>query len=201
MLYSEKLIGKNNKSELDFSGMSSGLANQDLSKVLDDKWYAFLNKVLLEPSKYLWQEWSFDSKCNFAPPTIVLGLLLCPWTWGIFFWWDPTFFCQWLFSNELQFLNSCKRWALVLLLYHLSNSVFLPWEPHEQYERQKDMILKDKLPRSVGAQYATGEEWRNSFRKNEETEAKQRKKRKKKAQLWMWQVMEVKSDAVMNNIA
>ena len=37
MLYSEKLIGKNNKSELDFSGMSSGLANQDLSKVLDDK--------------------------------------------------------------------------------------------------------------------------------------------------------------------
>ena len=27
----------------------------------------------------------FDSKCNFAPPTILLGLLLCPWTWGIFF--------------------------------------------------------------------------------------------------------------------
>ena len=27
----------------------------------------------------------FDSKCNLAPPTILLGLLLCPWTWGIFF--------------------------------------------------------------------------------------------------------------------
>ena len=27
----------------------------------------------------------FDSKCNFAPPTVLLGLLLCPWTWGIFF--------------------------------------------------------------------------------------------------------------------
>ena len=45
------------------------------------------------------------------------------------------------------------------------------------------MTLKDELPRLVDAQYATGEEWRNSFRKNEETEAKQRKKRKKKAQL------------------
>ena len=32
----------------------------------------------------------FDSKRDFAPPTILLGLLLCPWTWGIFFGWDPT---------------------------------------------------------------------------------------------------------------
>ena len=32
------------------------------------------------------------------------------------------------------------------------------------------MTLKDELPRSVGAQYATGEEWRNSPRKNEEAE-------------------------------
>jgi len=39
-------------------------------------------------------------------------------------------------------------------------------------KRQKDMTLKDKLARSVGAQYATGEEWRNSSRKNEETEPK-----------------------------
>ena len=41
-------------------------------------------------------------------------------------------------------------------------------------KRQKDMILKDELPRSVDAQYATGEEWRNSSRKNEEMEAKQK---------------------------
>ena len=85
MLYSEKLISKNNNSELNFSGMSSGLANQDLSKLLDYKSYAFLNTVLLEPSKHLWQVWGFDSKHNFAPPTIVLGLPFCPWTWGIFF--------------------------------------------------------------------------------------------------------------------
>ena len=40
-------------------------------------------------------------------------------------------------------------------------------------KRQKDMILKDELPRSVGAQYATEEEWKNSFRKNGEAEPKQ----------------------------
>ena len=40
----------------------------------------------------------FDSKCDFTLPTIFLGLLLCPWTWGIFFWWDQTFSCPWLLS-------------------------------------------------------------------------------------------------------
>ena len=40
-------------------------------------------------------------------------------------------------------------------------------------KRQKDMTLKDELPRSGGAQYATREEWRNNTRKNEETEPKQ----------------------------
>ena len=37
-------------------------------------------------------------------------------------------------------------------------------------KRQKDMTLKDELPRLVGVQHATGEEWRNNSRKNEETE-------------------------------
>ena len=41
-------------------------------------------------------------------------------------------------------------------------------------KRQKDMTPKDELPRSVGAQYATGEEWRNNSRQNEETEPKQK---------------------------
>ena len=41
-------------------------------------------------------------------------------------------------------------------------------------KRQKDGTLKDELPRSVGAQYATGEEWRNNSRKSEETEPKQK---------------------------
>ena len=41
-------------------------------------------------------------------------------------------------------------------------------------KRQKDRTLKDELPRSVCAQYATGDHWRNNSRKNEETEPKQK---------------------------
>ena len=40
-------------------------------------------------------------------------------------------------------------------------------------KRQKDRTLKDELPRSVGAQYATGDQWRNNSRMNDETEPKQ----------------------------
>ena len=41
-------------------------------------------------------------------------------------------------------------------------------------KRQKDRTLKDELPRSVGAQYATGDQWKNNPRKNEENEPKQK---------------------------
>ena len=41
-------------------------------------------------------------------------------------------------------------------------------------KRQKDKTLKDELPRSVGAQYATGDQWINNSRKNEEMEPKQK---------------------------
>ena len=41
-------------------------------------------------------------------------------------------------------------------------------------KRQKHMTLKDELLRSMGAQYATGEEWRNNSKKNEEAEPKQK---------------------------
>ena len=46
--------------------------------------------------------------------------------------------------------------------------------PMNSIERQKDRTLKDELPRSVHAQYATGDQGRNNSRKNEETEAKQK---------------------------
>ena len=46
--------------------------------------------------------------------------------------------------------------------------------PMNSMKRQKDRTLKDELPRLVGAQYATGEEWRNDSRKNEEIEPKQK---------------------------
>ena len=45
--------------------------------------------------------------------------------------------------------------------------------PLNSMKRHKDRTLKDEIPRLVGAQYATGEEWRNNSRKNEETEPKQ----------------------------
>ena len=67
--------------------------------------------------------------------------------------------------------------------------------PMNSMKRQKDRTLKDELPRSVGAQYATGEEWRNNCRRNEEMEPKQKQH----------PVVDVtgdgsKSDAVKNNI-
>ena len=46
--------------------------------------------------------------------------------------------------------------------------------PVYSMKRQKDRTLKDELSRSVGAQYATGDQWRNNSRKNEETEPKQK---------------------------
>ena len=46
--------------------------------------------------------------------------------------------------------------------------------PMNSMKRQKDRTRKDELPRSVGAQYATGDQWRNNSRKNEGMEPKQK---------------------------
>ena len=46
--------------------------------------------------------------------------------------------------------------------------------PMNSMKRQKVRTLKDELPRLVGAQYATGEQWRNNSRKNEGMEPKQK---------------------------
>ena len=46
--------------------------------------------------------------------------------------------------------------------------------PMNSMKRQKDRTLKDEFPRSVGAQYAPGDQWRNNSRKNEEMEPKQK---------------------------
>ena len=46
--------------------------------------------------------------------------------------------------------------------------------PMNSMKRQNDRILKEELPRSVGAQYATGHQWRNNSRKNEGMEPKQK---------------------------
>ena len=47
-------------------------------------------------------------------------------------------------------------------------------KPMNSMKRQKDRTLKDELPRSIGAQYATGDQWRNNSRKNEGMEPKQK---------------------------
>ena len=48
--------------------------------------------------------------------------------------------------------------------------------PMNSMKRQKDMTLKNEPLRFVGAQYATGEEWRNNSRNNEEAEPKQKQR-------------------------
>ena len=69
-------------------------------------------------------------------------------------------------------------------------------DPMNSMKRQNDRISKEEIPRSVGAQYATGDQWRNNSRKNEGMESKQNN-----AQLQISLVMEVKSDAVKSSIA
>ena len=55
--------------------------------------------------------------------------------------------------------------------------------PMNSRKRQQDRTLKDELPRSVGAQYATGDQWRNNSRKNKETEPKQNNNQ---LSMWLW---------------
>ena len=64
-------------------------------------------------------------------------------------------------------------------------------------KRQKDRTLKDELPRLVGVQYVTGEEWGNSSKKNEEAEPKQKQHTNVEV---TGDGREVKSDAVKKNI-
>ena len=65
--------------------------------------------------------------------------------------------------------------------------------PMNSMKRQKDRTLKDKLPRSVDAQYATGEITTERMKRWSQSN--------NTTQLWMGLVMEVRSDAVKSNIA
>ena len=67
--------------------------------------------------------------------------------------------------------------------------------PMSIMKRQKDRTLKDELPRLVVAQYATGDQWSNNSRKNEGMEPKQQQH-----PIWLWLVIETRSDAVKRNI-
>ena len=63
-------------------------------------------------------------------------------------------------------------------------------------KRQKYMTLKGEFPRSIGAQYSTGEEWRIASER-----MKRLSQSENNTQLWMSLMMEVKCDAIKNNIA
>ena len=78
---------------------------------------------------------------------------------------------------------------------HFSILSFLE-NPMNSRNRQKDRTLKEELLRLVGAQYATGEQWRNNSRKNEGMEPKQ-----KQYPVVDGLLIEARSDAVKSSIA
>ena len=69
--------------------------------------------------------------------------------------------------------SSDKVWSIGEKNDKLLQYSFLE-NPISSMKRQKDRTLKYEFPRLIGAQYATEEGWRNNFRKNEETEPKQK---------------------------
>ena len=91
--------------------------------------------------------------------------------------------------------SSDKTWSteegnVKLLLYsYLEN-------PMNSMKMKKDTTLKDELPRSVGAQYVTGDQWRNNSR-----EMKGWSQSKNNTQLWMGLVIEARFNAAKSNIA
>ena len=82
--------------------------------------------------------------------------------------------CRATQDGQVMVKSSGKKWSTgegngkPLQYSYLENSM-------NSMKRQKDRTLKDELSRSVGAQYATGDQWRNNSIKNEETEPKQEK--------------------------
>ena len=103
----------------------------------------------------------FDSKHNFTPPTILLGL---PWGSA-----GKESACK---AGDLGSIPGLERSPGQGYRHPLQYSGLE--NPMNSRKRQNDRILKGELPRSVGPQYATGDEWRNNSRKNEGMEPKQK---------------------------
>ena len=90
-------------------------------------------------------------------------------------------------SNSVKPSHACGATQDGLVMVERSNRMWSTGEgngkshqysclenPMNSTKRQNDKIPKEELPRSVGAQYATGDQWRNNSRKNEEMEPKQK---------------------------
>ena len=82
---------------------------------------------------------------------------------------SPASFNFGVFTGEAEHMSF---YSTTLTSLWQTTSVFFPLELYEQYENAKKYDTERWTPRSVGTQYATREEWRNSFRRNEEAEPK-----------------------------
>ena len=80
-------------------------------------------------------------------------------------------------TSEKKTKQSCQEWVRIWFTGE-GNGKPLQYSclenPTNSMKRQNDRIPKEELPRSVGAQYATGDQWRNNSRKNEGMEPKQK---------------------------
>ena len=90
-------------------------------------------------------------------------------------------------SNSMKLSHACEATQDGLVMVERSDRMWSTGEgngkplqhsclenPMNRMKRQNDRILKEKLPRSVGVQYATGDQWRNNSRKNEGMQPKQK---------------------------
>ena len=84
---------------------------------------SWFTQGLFEPSEHLWKVWNLILNVILPPPTIVLGLLLCPWMWGIS-------------SKSLQCLPSCWSFS-VLGLGYLLTAAPAPFHRHSSVSRMK----------------------------------------------------------------
>ena len=81
--------------------------------------------------------------------------------------------CRATQDRQVMVESSDKTWSTGEGNGKLLQYSFLE-NPMNSMKREKDKTLKDELPRLVGPQYATEDEWRNNSTKNEETEPKQK---------------------------
>ena len=90
-----------------------------------------------------------------------------------------------MLKSEGLKMSKTQEFHIADIRYHLDKSIpgegngkpilySCPENPMNSMKRQNDRILKEELPRSVGAQYATGDQWRNNSTKNEGMEPKQK---------------------------
>ena len=145
------------------------------------------------------QQWGWGALCSWVsanvgsslPQTHFQATTAGPFPWSLAaHWLTPD--SQWRFKCSTKIISGTARapgtsssyteqlkgmsllgrawWNVVHWRREWQTTVFLPWEPHEEMKRQKDVTPKDEPPRSVGVQYTTGEEQRNSYRKNEGAE-------------------------------